>query len=537
MQTDTVQPDLNPSPQVQPLPEFAKKYFPNICRLNWNELHEYLFARREMKTRANPPERRGSMDVVLAPRGMAKSSLVSLVFPIHAIVKQNDPYIIILSATERQAVTRLDNIRDALLENETLKEAFSGTLGKIKRSRANSLIVGKCRVDAFSAGSELRGLTHGEWRPTWIILDDVESSARALSSRYRDRLYEWMTEVIEHLGNGYTNIDVIGTLMHVEALPARLMLRPEVTGRLFRAIISEARNESLWKQWRAKFVNLDDPDRVLTARKFFLDRESEMMEGVRVLWPEKESYYELQSKRASQGEKSFNKEKQNQPPAQGGGLLDLTGVPTFRVCGSRIIVNSMNGHKPRPEIPLADLEIVGFLDPALGGRGGSKESGDFAAIATVGKDPRGHFYLLDGWIERATPSRQVEKIFELQAKWNYARFGVETNGFQRVLLDLIQEEGARRRKAGRTPWKINAQGISHDSSKASRIAMIEPCLRNGWMFMDGEIPKAFMDQIRDYPHGEHDDAPDAWASAIRMARNGATKSVGVIGSGRGREVF
>ncbi|HBF34314.1 TPA: hypothetical protein DDW35_07095, partial [Candidatus Sumerlaeota bacterium] len=100
---------------------------------------------------------------------------------------------------------------------------------------------------------------------------------------------------------------------------------------------------------------------------------------------------------------------------------------------------------PTP-LPLSNLLIAGFLDAATG-RSASKKQGDYAAIATVGLDPHGYFYVLDLWLKRAAPTQQISALFDLHERWHYNTFGIEANCFQSLLLLPIEEERKRRKES------------------------------------------------------------------------------------------
>jgi predicted phage terminase large subunit-like protein len=498
---------------------FSGLFFPKLARLRFSAMHAHLFARRRVKSAETPPARRGAIDVVLAPRGSAKSTLVSLIFPIHAALHRRDPYIVLISATHRQAVGRLENIRRELTSNENLLVFYPDELQEISRCNETTLIVNGARIDAFSAGSELRGLTFGPWRPTWIILDDVESSRSAPVSDRRDAVHEWMAQVIENLGNGYTNIDLIGTLLHPDALPARLAGRPDVQFVRFRSIEREADRNDLWDEWRARQFDLNDPDRLANAQRFFDERRDEMLRGARVLWPEKESYYDLQALRARIGDEAFDKEKQNEPRAEGASIFHPARFRRFKLVGGILTLEPASdgaANPPRPTIALADLRVVGFLDPAMGGA-----DGDFAAVATVGVDAVGYLYVLDVWLERAPPSEQIPRLFELHERWSYRDFGVEANAFQRLLLEPIEAERARRRAAGR-PWMLPVRAVLRRDNKKTRILKLEPLIRSGWVLFADDLSREFINQIADFPKGRHDDGPDALHAAVELAREAQT---------------
>lgn len=187
---------------------FAQTFFPQHCRLAFSKLHLDLIRRRQRKIAQPLEARRGQLDVVLAPRGSAKSTLVTLIFAAHAMLYGVERYIVIISATERQARQRLANLRAGLLQNPLLQARFPDRLSTFVRHNARSLELGEVKVDAFSAGGEMRGISHGPWRPTWIILDDAERSDRVDNARHREALADWFAEVVDNLGDAHTHIDI-----------------------------------------------------------------------------------------------------------------------------------------------------------------------------------------------------------------------------------------------------------------------------------------------------------------------------------------
>jgi predicted phage terminase large subunit-like protein len=516
--------------RLMSLEVFARECFPDLCRLPFSPLHAHLLERRRVKT-AEPLERRaGALDVVLAPRGAAKTTLVSLIFPLHALLFGHDRYIVLISATLRQAARRIANLRAALDEDGPLWREFAPADSRrrrrwLRRCTAHALELDAGRIEAFSAGAELRGISHGPWRPTWIILDDVERGDRVRQARHRDALADWFAETVENLGDRYTNIDVIGTLLHPDALPARLARRPDVVACRFASILAEARDQALWERWRGLFHDLSDPDRLAHARAFFEERREAMLAGSVVLWPEKEDYYALQVMRETRGRAAFDKEKQNQPALAQAGLFGRERLRWFRLDQGRLIrlafqpTGEAGGKESGAGTPLDTLRRFGFLDPALG-----RDGGDFAAIATVGLDGDGYLYVLDVWLGRAAPSEQLTRLFDLHADWDYEAFGIETNAFQHLLLEPLEAERERRRAAGR-PWDLPVEERRHRGSKADRILALEPLVEAGRLLFNEALDRVFLGQLEDFPEGRHDDGPDALAAAVELARRAAPRTV------------
>lgn len=502
--------------RVLELKAFARDYFPHFLRLPFSPLHDYLFLRRVRKTREPLRKRKGEIDVVLAPRGAAKSTILSQIVPIHALIHQTERYILIVSATHRQSRARLANIRAALRTAGRLAEHYPEIHERWPLNRADALELRGVRIEACSAGAELRGLAFGEWRPTWIILDDIEDSRRIRAPDYRDALFDWLCEVIEHLGDAFTHIDLIGTLLHRDALPVRLAERPDVRHRTFRAIIHEADGQELWRQWRGLVRDAESPEDLERAREFFQARRERMLAGSNVLWPEKEDYYALQLMRATQGEAAFDKEKQNEPRFQDGGIFDLGRIPRFSLIDGAIVLADDPASEGGPEIlKLSDLLLYGFLDPVRKADGpGSRR--DFACIATVGLHEDGRVFVLDVWLERAAPSRQVLKVFDLHARWRYRRFGVETTAFQHLLMEHLERERVKRRERGEAS-DLALSAVERNENKRWRILRLEPKVAAGLIHLADDLNEEFIRQLEAFPEARHDDGPDAMEGAIALA--------------------
>ena len=134
-------------------------------------------------------------------------------------------------------------------------------------------------------------------------------------------LLEWYNDVIENLGDTYTAVEIIGTLLHPDSLLNNLLLRPDFESRTYRSIEKFADRDDLWTEWRTRYTNLSDPHRIENARAFYEANEHAMLQGAKVLWDAKEDYYTLMTQLTNMGRAAFFKEKQNQPTPRRGILL------------------------------------------------------------------------------------------------------------------------------------------------------------------------------------------------------------------------
>lgn len=282
---------------------------------------------------SRPPRR----TAIAAPRGYAKSTFETLIIPLHATLYAREGYIIILSATLKQAEQRLKNIKSELEANRLLKDVFREELARRGQWTDKSIQVNNVQIDVYSAGTEIRGISHRQWRPTLVLLDDIEDSKSAYSSDRRDKLYEWYNEVIENIGDTYTAVEIIGTLLHPDSLLARLLRRPDFESYIFKSIDQFAERTDLWEEWRKRFTNLSDAERLETARAFFNQNRAEMLRGTRVQWQSKEDYYELMTQLTTHGRAAFFKEKQNSPSASEEAFFDLARAIKFQIHDSNII--------------------------------------------------------------------------------------------------------------------------------------------------------------------------------------------------------
>ena len=257
-----------------------------------------------------------------------------------------------------------------------------------------------------------------------------------------------------------------------------------------------------------------------------------MLEGTEVFWPHKENYYDLMVQLTTRGRRAFFKEKQNEPLRADHAVFDPSTFRWFRRDSDKIILeeksssgnssimskastmSTMSTTSTTSTVFLRDLRIVGFLDSAMGGKG---RRGDFAAIATVGIDAANRLFVLDVWLDHATPSEQAERIFAQHDLWNYSAFGIEAIGFQGLMVEPIETLRRQRRAAGQKS-DLPIVEITPKGSKIERVAALEPLIHNGWILFERALGEEFLAQIEQFPSGRHDDGPDALASAVELAR-------------------
>lgn len=491
---------------AQSLRGFADTYLPHHFSLPPSTMHLELYALLE-----DISNRRGRRLAVAAPRGHAKSTLVSVAYVLWSICLRKEEFIVLLSDSSDQAVDHLAAVRRELEENHRLLEDYPEACESPElkpaptRWRRNDLITRSgVRIAAFGAEQKIRGRKHQKARPTLIICDDLENEADVRSEDNRRNLREWFTRTLTKAGTSNTNIVVAGTILHPDSLLAGLTQREGAPGwitRIHRAVLSFSSRPDLWERWAAIYSGREDhlgqtgPD---GAEAHYQEKREEMLEGAEVLWPEREDYLELMKIRLHDGQASFDSEKQNQP-----------------INPEECYFTDADFHYWDDEYPTAmDLFeamdghgiFYGACDPSMGHEG---KRHDDAAVVTLLKDERtGVMYVVDAVIRRRRLLELIQDIIDLHRDRHFDAFGMETNQFQQFLSEELDRQ-SRACKA-----YVPVIDITNTRDKAGRIQRLQPMISTGRIRFSRRHT-TLLQQLKQFPLAAHDDGPDALEMAVR----------------------
>lgn len=165
------------------------------------------------------------LSVVVAFRGSGKSTIMTMSYPLWAILgKQQKKCVVILSQTQQQAKSHMSNVRRELESNDLLRADLGPFREESDEWGSYSLVIPRFNARLIAASSEqsIRGLRHGAHRPDLIICDDVEDLNSVKTMESRDKTYSWLTGEIIPLGDRNTKIAIVGNLLHEDSLLMRL---------------------------------------------------------------------------------------------------------------------------------------------------------------------------------------------------------------------------------------------------------------------------------------------------------------------------
>ncbi len=489
---------------------FGRAYFPHYFSRPSPEFHRDLDAiwqQGVLKGRSplTPKDARaisrlaGCRRAVAAPRGHAKSTTLTFKGTMHAVLYEYKHYPIILSDSSDQAEGFLENIRVEFEENGLIREDFGDLQGKVWRNNV-ILTASGIKVEAIGSGKKIRGRKHRNWRPDLLVLDDIENDENVRTPEQRLKLSNWFNKAVSKAGDDYTDIVYIGTLLHYDSLLAHTLSNPGYKSIKYKAVLAFSDAEDLWKQWEDIYTDLSNDSHEEDARAFFEVHREEMLEGTKVLWEEKLSYYDLMKMRVDEGEASFNSEEQNEPINPDDCLFQEEWLDYYN----------------EAEVDFKDRNFIffGFVDPSLG----KTKHSDFSAIITLAKHKAtGYMYVYDADIERRHPDRIIADILEKERRLRrdfgrgYKKFGCETVQFQWFLKEELVKTSA---KAG---LYLPVEEVPQTADKVLRIQTMQPDIKNKYIKFNRRH-KRLLEQLLQFPMGAHDDGPDALEGCRTLAK-------------------
>ncbi|MCJ7624318.1 MAG: phage terminase large subunit [Anaerolineaceae bacterium] len=225
-----------------------------------------------------------------------------------------------------------------------------------------------------------------------------------------------------------------------------------------------------------------------------------MLEGTDVLWVERESYYDLMVMRESEGLRSFQSEKQNEP-------ID----PQLCIFKEEDFVFWDDEYRDLQHLiqcvgPRA--RFYGACDPSMG----KNKRGDYTAIVILLRNYITKInYVIAADLSHLAPSGAIDKITEYARMYEFQKFAIESNNFQQLMVDDL------RRSVVAYGRRLNVHEITSRSNKQSRIASLEPYVKQGNLrFCRKHI--LLLSQLIQFPLAKNDDGPDALEMAMQVAQ-------------------
>ncbi len=465
---------------------FTQTYFPHYIRSpHRSRLHDYLFERLPQIADSAQSE----TDAIAAPRGEAKSTLVSQLFVLWCLVTGRKRYPVIVMDSIDQAYPMLEAIKAELEFNPRLAMDFPEVTGQGRVWQAGTIVTrNDAKVQVAGSGKKLRGLRHGPYRPDLAVLDDIENDEQVRNPDQRDKLQAWVSKTILPLGGAGAKFDVvyIGTILHYDSVLSRTLANRMWRTARFKALLKWPDRMDLWERWEERLRN-DGED---AADEYYQAHQVEMLAGSECSWAAR-PLLALMKIRARDGHDTFDSEYQNDPVAG-------DNAPFAKVI--QFWVNR-----------LADWVFYGSCDPSLGKAGASR---DPSAILVGGFNrATGILDVVEAGIKKRLPDRIIEDVIAYQAEYRVLLWVIETVQFQAFLYSELVKRAAAR------GIPVPARGVQPITDKLLRIESLQPHMANGLIRLHPSHT-TLIGQLRHFPKADHDDGPDAlqmlWMAATTM---------------------
>jgi predicted phage terminase large subunit-like protein len=461
--------------------------------------------------------RRGSRLGLIAPRESAKTTWITFAHVLRCALEGREQYSLILSDTQPKAEQFLQSIRDELADNPQLAAVYGTNFTTIgfKKSSATHVknawarddqirLPNGCQIQAIGRGGSVRGSKKREVRPSLVICDDPQSNKNIGSEEVRTSALNWFLQEVIPAGSPTTNYISVGSALHRDAVAVRVQSLPGWESRTFAAMLSWPERLDLWAEWERLATDLADDNRNETAAAFLEANRAEMERGGKSYWPARWPVSALMARRAEIGHEAFRTEYQGIP-----GRLPGSEWPSEYFDGPGFWFNDW---------PTDLVKKVIALDPSKGISDmprPSSPAGDFQAHALLGLAKNGDLYV-DCVLTREPVEEMCLRTCELAREWirrdkkPIDLVVLEDNGTMGFMGTAMQLATSQTRIV--LPWEC----LTQSEPKPTRIRAVSAYLATRRIRVRNTAGgRQLVEQWRDWPQSQFDDACDAVATAIR----------------------
>ena len=427
--------------------------------------------------------------LIAAPRGSAKSTLISLIFPLFSVAfkdPKEDLFIVIISESRPQSINFLNRIKYHLNKSTAFKALFGDlSANTAKRWREDDIVLANgARIIAVGTGQRVRGFIEGDTRPTIIIVDDFESELNAATPEARVKNRKWITEaVIPSLADD-GRIVMVGTVISEDCF------------------LNWAKGSTSW--FTLWYAIIDDKGESIWPDKFPMERINKIRENYRAIGNDNGFFQEYMNQAQSPDEAPFKPEY----------LSHYHNLHYKRVDGHPCLVGDKNADGEYGTI--IPVELYGGVDPASS----LSARADFFVFITLAKDADDNTYLVDAYRAHLTPADQPSKIIEIYKKFEHKHVKIETIAYQEALRDhtrrLMKDEGLHIMGL--------EKGVKPRTRKSERLLSLVPLFASG-KFLLRKTDILVQDEFRAFPKGKHDDFMDGIWTALQGAKPCRTRSI------------
>jgi predicted phage terminase large subunit-like protein len=416
---------------------------------------------------------------ICAPRRHSKSTTVTIVYTLAALLFRQRKYAVIVSDTESQSTLFVGQIKQILYDSKDIQEMFGIAINDkgepdFEKDTNTDFILSfkdgaKMRVVAKGAEQKLRGLLWDGSRPDLIVVDDILNEELVMNKDRRDKLRRWFYGSLIPCRSKDGIIRFVGTPMNADDILESLMPSTYSKNTIHTPLRTTQKTKlGMWK--------------VIKYRAHTEDFSQ-------ILWPEMHSRVALEE---------LKKELTDQ------------GIPEVYSCEMLCdpVDDSVRLFKPGDihdfmgEDRKKDLTYYVSADFAIS----TADKADWTVFMIGGMDSNGMLYIKDVIRDRMDGLTIVQTMLSLQRRWKPVVFGIEEGQISKTIgpfLDrMMMEENTYLSVEPLRP---------HKTDKVSRSRSIQARMRAGAVRFDKDSDwySTLEHELLQFPRGKHDDQVDA----------------------------
>lgn len=426
-------------------------------------------------------------------RESAKTTIAKIKI-IHNIVYQKKHFNIWSSFDKSKANANLFDIVIQLQTNKKLisdfgQMFFSSNLRDQKSSEKKSITefitTNGVKVKSYSTGQSIRGEVFGEYRPDFVVLDDIETMKTVVSDAKTRQVIDFIDECLSGLGSDANFLVLANRLAETGSVA---YLEEKLKG---------------LKNWRIRNIPLIDENGLVWPEKYVMT-DAEAIEVNENIKNRREWKVSVETKKKTLGETVFNREMLNRP------LTDDEREFKLRWLQQEFTQSMLEGKVLNRYIAIDTANTSEHQANQL------KGDPDYFGITVVDVDTDGNWYIQYAKRERLNAPEKVDKIFELWKVWSPLEIGIEEKSFESELKPYILLKGEQQ-----NIFPVVKELKHHGKNKYERI---RGALQGRFQFNKIFFRKDSVDdqeklrlELYDFPKAKHDDLSDALAYIEQIA--------------------
>jgi predicted phage terminase large subunit-like protein len=443
----------------------AKVMFPDRFHAEFTPLHDQIF---DLIDSGAP------RIAIAAPRGIGKTSIVSLALAARKMLFQLCHFYVYVSNSATSGELQTENLKFELASNKVVRRFF----GKVKTRGAEGLdetfskkswvALNSCLVLPRGNGQQVRGVLYHNWRPDLIVVDDLEDTEAVENEELRAKLKIWFNG---DLLKCFSGVDKNWQLVYIDTLKHE------------DALLQDLLDSSEWESIR---LEICDDDYNPTAPTFM---------------PRAEIMKEVEYHREHGIMDVFYREFRNIPISTEDAVFRQE---YFKHYNEPDLMSPKVGKPP-------NLTNVVIIDPAKTVKLHSAES----AVVCWGisrEDKK--MYFRDCVSKKMYPDELYTVALDMVVSMGAFILAVEVTSLEQFIVQPIKNE---MRIRGVTAQFIELKaGGGGSKSKAQRVATLAPHYRHGYIVHNKAICGKLETQLSSFPRSKHWDVMDAAAYITKI---------------------